>query len=58
MTPAELHNERHLYCYGCQEVVGYDEDGVCSKCDTDNTVSFTDEEAREWAGLSRDRNNP
>lgn len=43
---------RNVYCHDCADVTGYDDEGLCSKCQGDNTLSYTDAEARAWAGLA------
>lgn len=42
----------HYYCHDCTEITDGDEDGFCAKCGSDNTMSFTDEDARQMAGLA------
>lgn len=48
---ARSKNKRHYYCLDCTDITDGDEDTFCLKCGSDNIVGFTDEEAREWAGL-------
>jgi Zn finger protein HypA/HybF involved in hydrogenase expression len=37
---------RKCYCWDCEEVNDGDEDGNCTKCGSDNVISFDDEDLK------------
>ena len=44
----------HYYCHDCTEITDGDEVGFCFKCGSDNTFSYTDEQARKPAAPAKE----